>query len=58
MFSISVFDRGIVSVLYFESLFGGPDIFILSARFSFSNKGNISFFYIIFVWLVFAVCCF
>ena len=50
MVSISIFDRGIVScgswrlktwlILYFELIFGGPDRFILSMRFSFSIKGT------------------
>ena len=31
--------------LYFESIFGGPDKFILSVRFSFSIKGNRSVLY-------------
>ena len=49
MFSISIFDRGIVSsgsarlkiwfIVYFESLFGGPDKFILSMRLFFLLKG-------------------
>ena len=55
MFSISIFDRGIVSrgswrlktwfIVYFDSLFGGPDKFIPSLRFSFSIKGNRSVLY-------------
>ena len=36
--------------VYFESLFGGPDKFLLSMRFSFSIKGK-GFFNIIFVCL-------
>ena len=58
MFSISVFDRGIVSggswrlktwfIVYFESLFGGPDKFILSVRFFFLLK-RIDLFCMIFV---------
>ena len=55
MFSFSIFDRGIVPrgsrrlktwfIVYFESLFGGPDKYILSVRFSFSIKGNRSVLY-------------
>ena len=55
MFSISIVDRRIVSrgswrlktwfIVYSESLFGGPDKFILSVRFSFSNKRNRSILY-------------
>ena len=55
MFSMSTFDRGIVSsgsrkikirlIVYFESLFDGPDKLILSVRVSFSIKGNRSFLY-------------
>ena len=55
MFSISIFDRGIVSrgswrlktwfILYFELLLGGPDELILSIRFSFSMKANKSVLY-------------
>ena len=44
-------------MVFFESVFGGPDKYILSFRFSFSNKGNRSV-CMIFVLLVFAVCCF
>ena len=50
MFSISIFDRGIVSrgswriktwfIVCFESLFGGPCELILSVRFYFSIKKN------------------
>ena len=53
MFSISVFDKGIVSrgslrlktwfIVYFESQFGGIDKLILSVKFSFSIKRNRSF---------------
>ena len=32
-------------IVYFESLIGGPDKFILSFGFSFSIKGNRSFLY-------------
>ena len=52
MFSISILYRGIVSrgswrlktwfIVFFEPFFGGPDKSILSVRFSFSIKGNIS----------------
>ena len=55
MFSISFFDGGIVSrgswrlktffFVYFESMFGGPDKFILSVRFSFSIRRNRSVLY-------------
>ena len=58
MFSISVFGRGIVSrgswrlktwfIVYFESLFGGPDNFVLWVRFFFLLKG-IDLFCMIFV---------
>ena len=51
MFSIPLFDRGVVSrgswrlktwfIIYIESIFGAPDKFILSVRFSVSIKGNI-----------------
>ena len=64
---ISIFDRVIVSrgswrlktwyIVYFKSFFGGPDKFILSVKFYFSNKRKRSFF-TIFVWLVFIVYCF
>ena len=53
MFSLSIFDRGIVSsgswrlkiwlIVYFESFGSGPDRFMVSVRFSFSIKGNVSF---------------
>ena len=56
IFSISIFDRGIVSrgswclktwfIVYFELLCGGPDNFILSVRLFFSIKGNESVLYI------------
>ena len=43
-------------IVYFESLFAGPDKFILSVRFSFSIKGNISFFiYFLFEWFLLTV---
>ena len=55
MFSISNFDIGIVPsgsprlrtrlIVYFESVFGGPDKFKLSVRLFFSINGNISFLY-------------
>ena len=58
-FSISVFDKGIVSrgswriktcfIVYFDSLFRGPDKFIFSFRFYFSPKGNRS----VFIWFLF-----
>ena len=48
--TISIFDRAIVFrgiwrlktwfIVYFESLFGGPDKFILSVKFSFSFEVN------------------
>ena len=58
-FSISVFDKGIVSrgswriktwfIVYFDSLFRGPDKFIFSFRFYFSPEGNRS----VFIWFLF-----
>ena len=64
MFSISVFEKGIVSrgswrlktwfIVYFESLFGGPDKFILSVRFSFSIKGNR---YVLYDFCLSGFCC-
>ena len=49
-FSTSIFDKGIVSrrcwrlntwfIANFESLFNGPDKFMLSVRFSFSIQGD------------------
>ena len=55
MFSISIFARSFVTrgswrlktwfIVFFESLFYGPDIFIFSVRLSFSIEGNRSVWY-------------
>ena len=64
MFSISIFDRGIVSrgpwrlktwfIVNFESVFGGPDKFLMSVRFSCSIKGNR---YVLYDFCLIGFCC-